>query len=74
MPLSNPGTAFDEDGWADVIADIRKLYLMVNGGGNDHNNRTEETTQISDEFTEVTVEVCTDSGEKTMKVLGTNPA
>jgi hypothetical protein len=74
MPLSNPGTPFDEDGFADVISDIRKLYLMINGGGNDLNNRTEETTQVSDEFSEQTVQVCTDAGEKTMKVMGTTPA
>jgi hypothetical protein len=74
MPLSGPTTSFDEDGFAAVIADIRKLYLMMNGGGNDLNNRTEEINQVSDEFTEVTVEVCTDAGEKTMKVMGTKPA
>ncbi len=74
MPLTNPGTPMDEDGWADLISDIRKIWLKLEGGGNDLNNRTEETSQVSDEFTEVTVEVCTEEGEKTMKVMGTEPA
>ena len=74
MPLSNPGTPMDEDGWADVLTDIRKLFLAINGGGNDLNQKTEEVSQVSDEFGEQTVEVCTDAGEKTMKVMGTTPA
>lgn len=74
MPLTNPSTSFDADGFADVIADIRRLYLAIDGGGNDLNNDTKEANQVSDEFGEVTVQVCTDSGEKTMKVMGTTPA
>jgi flavoprotein len=73
MPLSNPGTPMDEDGWADVLSDIRKLYLQINGGGNDLNNTTQDVTQVSDEFGEVQVQVCTEAGEKVMKVMGTQP-
>ncbi len=74
MPLTNPGTAMDKDGWADVITDIRKLYQMFEGGGNDLNNQTKEVTQVSDQYEEVTVRVCEDNIDKTMKVLGTRPA
>jgi hypothetical protein len=73
MPLSNPSTPFDADGFADVVSDIRKLYLMINGGGNDLNNNTQDVTQVSDEFEEIEVRVCEDDGEKTMKVMGTRP-
>lgn len=71
--LSSPGTPFDEDGWADVLSDLRRLFLMVEGGGNDLNNQTKNVSQISDEFQEVEVRVCEDDAEKTMKVLGTLP-
>lgn len=73
MPLTNPGTAFDEDGWADAIGDIRKLFQMIEGGGNDLNNQTKEVTQVSDQFKEITVEVCIDDVRKHMKVYGTDP-
>ena len=72
--LTNPSTPFTADGFADVIADIRKLFLKSEGGGNDLNNSTQDVNQVSDEFGEVEVQVCTDSGEKTMKVMGTTPA
>ncbi len=74
MPLTNPSTSFDADGFADVIADIRKLYLMADGGGNDLNNSTKEANQISDEFEEIDVRVCENDIEKTMKVMGTRPS
>ncbi len=35
--LSNRNTPFDEDGWALVIADVRRLMLLVGGGANDLN-------------------------------------
>lgn len=73
MGLTNPGTPFDEDGWADIIADVRKLQLAINGGGNDLNNSTQDVTQVSDEFEGITVRICEDDGEKTMKVKGTRP-
>ncbi len=74
MPLTNPGTQMDEDGWADVISDIRKLYLMMAGGGNDLNNSTDTISQVSDQFVEVDVHVCENGIEKSMKVLGTKPS
>lgn len=73
MGLTNPGTPFDEDGWADMIADIRKLQLAQSGGGNDMNQNTQDVTQVSDEFEDIEVRVCEDDGEKTMKVRGTRP-
>lgn len=74
MGLVNPGTPFDLDGWADMVSEVRRIRLMLEGGGNDLNNTTAEVTQVSDEFGEQTVQVCTDAGEKTMKVMGTTPA
>lgn len=74
MPLSNPTTSFDEDGFADVITDIRKLFQLIEGGGNDLNNSTKEVTQVSDNYEEIEVHVCEDDIHKTMKVLGTRPA
>lgn len=74
MGLVNPGTPFDEDGWADVVSELRRLRLMVEGGGNDLNAQTKDVTQVSDEFQEISVRVCEDDGEKHMKVMGTKPA
>lgn len=73
MPLTNPGTPFDLDGWADMLSDMRRIHLMIEGGGNDLNNSTKGVTQVSDEYEEVTVRICQDDGEKNMKVLGTRP-
>ncbi len=42
---SNGGTPFDENGWANVIADIRRLYLLVGGGSNDLNQASTDVTQ-----------------------------
>lgn len=50
MPLSNPGSEFNEDGWADVIADIRKLYLMMAGKSNDMNA---DSKGVSQDVTEI---------------------
>lgn len=74
MPLTNPGTSFDEDGWADALTDIRKLFQIIEGGGNDLNAQTKEVTQVSDQYEEIEVRVCEDNIDKTMKVLGTRPA
>lgn len=49
MPLTNPGTPFDEDGWADALGDIRKLYLRVSGGANDLNQASEDVSQTINE-------------------------
>ncbi len=43
--LSNPGTPFDIDGWADALSDIRKLYLMMGGGSNDLNQASKGVDQ-----------------------------
>lgn len=88
MPLTNPGTAFDEDGWADAISDIRKLFLLFNaikGGGNDTNNTTLVENQIQATIDlgranknlniyPKEVDVCVEGTRQTMHVLGTDPA
>ncbi len=38
--LTNPGTGFDEDGWSDIISDVRRLALLLEGGSNDLNAGT----------------------------------
>jgi len=50
MPLTNPGTPFDEDGHADILADIRKLYLMMGGKSNDMNA---DSKGVSQDVTEI---------------------
>lgn len=42
---TNPGTPFTEEGFAAVIADLRRLYLLVGGGSNDLNNASTDVTQ-----------------------------
>ncbi len=42
---SNGGTPFNEDGWANVIADIRRLYALVGGGANDLNQASTNVSQ-----------------------------
>lgn len=71
--LTNPGTPFDKDGWADMVSDIRRLWLQLNGGANDTNNATQEVSQVPDQFKPITVRVCVDGIEKTMRVMGTDP-
>lgn len=73
MGLTNPGTPMDEDGWADVLSDIRKLFLLAAGGGNDTNNSTTNADQVADEFKPITITICEDGITKTMKVMGTDP-
>ncbi len=72
MPLTNPSTPFDKDGWGDLITDVRKLFLMARGGSNDMNQASDDVNQQTD-IQRVTVEVCTEQGEKTMIVMGTQP-
>ncbi len=48
--LSNPGTLFNEDGFGDVIADIRKLYLMMGGTSNDMNAASKGVDQSVSEI------------------------
>jgi hypothetical protein len=43
--LTNPGTPFDEDGFAQVLADLRWLKLRVSGGANDMNGDSTEVEQ-----------------------------
>ncbi len=43
--LSNGGSPFNEDGWAAMIADIRRLFLLVGGGTNDLNQASTSVTQ-----------------------------
>ncbi len=43
--LTNGSTNFDEEGFAAVIADLRRLYLLVGGGSNDLNNASTDVTQ-----------------------------
>jgi hypothetical protein len=43
--LTNGSTPFTEDGFAAVIADLRRLYLLVGGGSNDLNNASTDVTQ-----------------------------
>ncbi len=43
--LTNQGTPFTEEGFAAVVADIRRLYLLVGGGSNDLNNASSDVTQ-----------------------------
>lgn len=43
--LSNNGTPFTEEGFAAVIADLRRIYLLVGGGSNDLNNASTDVTQ-----------------------------
>lgn len=45
MVLVNQGTGFDEDGWADVISDIRRLALLLEGGSNDLNFDSQSANQ-----------------------------
>jgi hypothetical protein len=45
MVLTNPGTPFNEDGWADALTDIRKLSLRQGGGANDLNQDSQEVSQ-----------------------------
>ncbi len=42
--LTNPGTPFTEEGFAAVVADLRRLFLSV-GGSNDLNNASTNVTQ-----------------------------
>jgi len=74
MPLTNPGTPFNEHGFGLVIQDIRKLFLLLEGS-NDLNAGAESTSQ-SEQQVEVRlreVHVCVDGEEKTMQVMGTEP-
>lgn len=71
--LTNPGTPMDKDGWADVLSDIRRLYLMIEGGANDLNANTVEANQEPKELKRVEVHVCVDGNEKRMIVMGTDP-
>lgn len=43
--LSNNGTPFTEEGFAAVIADLRRIFLLVGGGSNDLNNASTDVTQ-----------------------------
>lgn len=43
--LTNGGTPFTEDGFAAVVADLRRLFLLVGGGSNDLNNASTDVTQ-----------------------------
>ncbi len=43
--LTNPGTPFTEEGFASVVADLRRLFLLVGGGSNDLNNASSDVTQ-----------------------------
>jgi hypothetical protein len=50
--LTNPSTPFDEDGHADIIGDLRRLFMMIAGGTNDLNASAVATEQ--DTFEEET--------------------
>jgi acetyltransferase-like isoleucine patch superfamily enzyme len=43
--LTNPGTPFTDEGFAAVVADLRRLFLLVSGGSNDLNNASQDVTQ-----------------------------
>lgn len=72
--LSNPGTPFNKDGWADVLSDLRRLFLAQSGGSNDLNQASGDANQVAAEFKPIEVKVCVDGIQKTMKVMGTDPA
>jgi hypothetical protein len=48
--LTNPGTPFDADGWADALTDIRKLGLRASGGSNDMNADSKGVSQEVSEY------------------------
>ncbi len=43
--LTNPNTPFTEEGFAALVADFRRLFLLVGGGSNDLNQATKDVTQ-----------------------------
>lgn len=43
--LSNGSTDFTAEGFAAVVADIRRLFLLVGGGSNDLNQASDDVTQ-----------------------------
>lgn len=45
--LTSGGTPFDAEGFASVIADLRRLYLLVGGGSNDLNQDSASVTQAN---------------------------
>lgn len=54
MTLTNPGTPFDEDGWADALTDIRKLSMRENGGiVNDMNAASFDVSQLLSDDTDL---------------------
>ena len=74
MPLSNPGTPFNEHGFGLLIKDISRLFLLVEGS-NDLNAGDESTSQAEQQVDVRLreVRVCVDGEEKTMWVMGTEP-
>lgn len=72
--LTNPGTPMNEHGWGLMIADIRQLYLKLEGS-NDLNAGAESTSQATSQADVRLreVRVCVDGEEKTMQVMGTEP-
>lgn len=47
--LTNGSTDFTAEGFAAVIADLRRLFLLVGGGSNDLNNASTDVTQDGNE-------------------------
>lgn len=45
--LTGPSTPFDEDGWAAVLSDLRRINLMVSGGSNDLNSDSTDVAQTN---------------------------
>ncbi len=63
--LTNPDTPMDEDGWADALQDIRRLYLLMAGGTNDLNKAAEaadqETSEAEAPYTNAEIDALVDA-------------